>query len=313
MALENFLQIDLPALLAATLASISCALVGSFLVLRKQALMGDALSHAVLPGIVVGFLLAGSIAHPAILLGAFGACLVAVLAIEIIKKVTGVEEGAVMGVVFTSMFAFGVFLLEQKVGSRVHLDTRHALYGVLELSYWPGLENWGDLLTKDAWAAMPHHLYLLGSVAVMISVFILLFYKELKITAFDPMLSDTLGFKSNVMTLFLMALVAFAAVAAFSTVGSILVIALLICPPATARMLTDKLSTQLWLSALIGIFVSVTGYCVAAYGFLLPARSVTLNAAGMIAISAGFVQLLAMLFSPRYGAVSRRLFKKMAT
>lgn len=313
MALEDFLQIDLPALLAAALAGVSCALVGSFLILRKQALMGDALSHAVLPGIVIGFLLTGSIAHPAILFGAFGACLVAVLTIELIKKYTGFEEGAVMGVVFTSMFAFGVVLLEQKVGSRVHLDTRHALYGVLELSYWPGLENWTDLLKPQNWAAMPGHIRLLGAVTLLVSTFTVIFYKELKLAAFDPLLADMLGFKSALINLLLMALVAFAAVAAFSAVGSILVIALLICPPATARMLTDKLSTQLWLSALIGAGAAISGYCIAAYGLFLPAGITALNAAGMIALSAGLIQLLAMLFAPRYGAVSQRFFKKEAT
>lgn len=308
-ALE-FLQIDLPAMLVAMLSAISCGILGSFLVLRRQALIGDALSHVVLPGIVVGFMVTNSVATWPMMLGALGAALVAVALIEAIKRLGSLEPGAAMGVVFTVMFAAGVVLLERGVGTRVHLDAQHALYGALETTLWTEPFGWSDLADPAIWLTLPRQIPALFVVMLLVIALTVLFFKELKITTFDPGLAASLGLPVTVINLGLVLMVAVAAVASFEAVGSILVIAMFICPAATARLLTDRLSTQLVLSGLIGAASGLLGYVCAAWLPLMLGAENSLTAAGMIAVLAGFLQLLAMLFAPRYGVVIRRLRRR---
>ena len=146
MSGEEFVPLSLTPLLIGIFASVACALPGNFLVLRKQALIGDAISHVVLPGIVVAFLLTGAISAWPMMLGAAGAALVAVVMIEAIRRLGRIEPGAAMGVVFTTMFAGGVLLLEQTDTSAVHLDVEHALYGNLESLIWLDATGWASLL-----------------------------------------------------------------------------------------------------------------------------------------------------------------------
>ncbi|HET8728816.1 MAG TPA: metal ABC transporter permease [Alphaproteobacteria bacterium] len=307
ITLADFLTIDLPAMLVGTLAAVPCALLGNFLVLRRQALIGDALSHVVLPGIVVGFMISGSVGTVPMMAGALGAALVAVVLIELIRRLGRLETGAAMGVVFTVMFAAGVVMLERGVGSRVHLDAHHALYGAVELTYWRGPTDWASLLDPGVWAALPRSIAVLAAATTVIAASIALFYKELKITTFDPGLATSLGIRASWVNAGLILMVAVAAVAAFEAVGSILVIAMFICPPATARMLTDRLSRQIALSALVAALSGVFGYVFAAFVPLWLGGANSLTAAGMIAVVAGVFQLLAMLFALRYGAVTRML------
>lgn len=313
MTVAEFLLIDLPALMVATLTCVSCGLLGNFLLLRRQALMGDALSHVVLPGIVVAYLVTGTIASTAMLLGAFGAAVLAVMLIEAVRRFGHVEPGAAMGVVFTAMFAGGVVLLEQSTGGAVHLDVQHALYGNLEATLWLGPSTWVDLLDPGMWAVLPAEAWLLIGVTAVTVAVIVLFYKELKISSFDPGLANSLGFPTRWIGLGLMVLVGAAAVAAFQAVGSILVIATFICPPATARMLTDRLSRQILLSAVFAVSAAVLGYILAAFGPFWVGLDNSLNAAGMIAVVAGVQQALAMLFAPRYGVVARRRRRRVDT
>ncbi len=289
---EEFLHIDLPALLVSTLAATICGILGSFLVLRKQAMMGDTLSHVVLPGIAVAFLITGTISAGPMALGALGACLIAVLAIRILQTFGHVESGAAMGVVFTVMFALGLVLLELKVGSRVHLDAHHALYGALELTYWPA---------PIGWETLPIQVKTLLAVLLAVLLIITILFKELKLTSFDPLFSNTQGINSAYLSVLLMALVALATVACFEAVGSILVIALFICPAAAARMISDDLKQQLYLSALFGALSAITGYILAVYLPIMIGYEHSLNAGGMIALSAGGYQLITMLWAPRYG------------
>ena len=312
LTLQDFLRIDLPAMMAAVLAAISCGLLGNFLVLRRQALIGDAISHLVLPGIVVGFLVAGEILAVAMMAGALAAALVGVLLIEAIRRLGGIESGAAMGVVFTVMFAGGVVLLEQTGSAAVHLDVEHALYGALETTLWLAPDDWPSLLRPDVWADLPREVTTLASVAAIVVAAIALFYKELKIVTFDPDLATSLGFSARAMNAGLVVLVAMAAVAAFDAVGSILVIAMFICPPATARMLTDRLSRQLLFSAAIAAIAGIGGYVLAAFGPFWIGGTNSLNAAGMIAVVAGVLQTLAMLFAPRYGVLMRRRRQRRA-
>jgi manganese/zinc/iron transport system permease protein len=305
MSTADFLTIDLPAMLVAVLAAASCGLLGTFLVLRRQALIGDAISHVALPGIVVGFMVAGAVATFPLMLGAMGAAILAAVLIETIRRVGGLESGAAMGVVFTTMFAGGIVLLEQTGVSNAHIDAEHALYGNLESTLWLGLERWGDLLTWQALSDMPRSLATLGATTLAIGTLITLFYKELKVTTFDPGLGFSLGLPVKSISTALIVLVAIAAVGAFEAVGSILVIAMFICPAATARMMTDNLAAQLWLSVLAAALAGIGGYIFAAFGPQLWGSSDSLSAAGMIAVIAGALQCAAMIAAPKHGALSR--------
>ncbi len=306
METGEFLQLDLPPMLLGTLAALACGLLGNFLVLRRQSLLGDALSHVVLPGIVLGFLVSGSTGSLPMLLGAGVAALVAVLLIELIRRLGNLESGAAMGVVFTAMFALGLVLLEQSGARNVHIDVQHALMGNLEGAVWLAATGWGDLLDPMVLATMPESIWRLLAVTGLIALLVAAFFKELRLATFDPGLAQSLGFRPGWIGAGLVALSALAAVAAFDAVGSILVIAMFICPAATARMLTDDLSRQVWLSAAAAVLAAVLGYAAAVFLPLWLGLDLALNAAGSMAVMAGLLQLLAMLLAPRYGVLTRR-------
>lgn len=305
MTLDVFLQYDLPSILLGVLSAVACGLLGNFLVLRRQSLIGDAISHVVLPGIVVGFLVTGTTSTWPMLLGAAGAALVAVALVEIVRRLGNVESGAALGVVFTTMFAAGVVLLEQSDTSAVHLDVQHALYGNLESALWLEGTGLAALLDPAALAALPESVHRLAVVTAVVIAFVLLLYKELKLVSFDAAFADSLGFPSRWVGFALVFMTAVAAVAAFDAVGSILVIAMFICPAATARMLTDRLARQLWISAAVSVIAGVAGYFLAAFAPLWLGTAGSVSAAGMIALVAGALQALAILFAPRYGVLTR--------
>jgi manganese/zinc/iron transport system permease protein len=300
-----FFMIDLPALILGSLACLSCSLLGNFLILRQQALIGDAISHVVLPGIVMGFLVTGGLHAHAIFLGALVAALLAVGLISVLRNLGRVESGAAMGVVFTVMFAGGVVLLEQSHASDVHLDVEHTLYGALEGVLWIGPQSWSSLFAMDSWATLPSSIVTLMIVTGAVILLIIVFFKELRITSFDPGLARALGFRPGLVEAGLMCAVAAAAVAAFEAVGSILVIAMFICPAATARILTDKLSTQIWMSALVAILSACGGYGLAVTAPYYLGVTESVSASGMIAVTAGCFQVAAMLGAPRHGALIR--------
>ena len=304
--MTEFLQLDFPSILLGTLAALSCGLLGNFLVLRKQALMGDTISHVVLPGIVAGFLLTGVSATLPMMLGALIAALFAVAMIEVIRRAGRIETGAAMGVIFTTMFAAGVVMLEQSGARGVHLDVEHALYGNLESAIWLDAFELSDLWNPATLATLPEAIWRILGVTVLVILFILAFYKELMITSFDAAHADSLGISSTKFGIALVFMTALAAVAAFAAVGSILVIAMFICPAATARMLTDRLSTQLWISAFVSIISGVVGYLLAAFGLGWFGYDNGISAAGMIALVAGLLQVFAMIFAPRYGMLFNR-------
>ncbi|WP_020592931.1 metal ABC transporter permease [Kiloniella laminariae] len=312
LPLADFLQIDLPALLVAVLAGLCCGLPGNFLVLRRQSLIGDAMSHVVLPGIVVGYLLSGTLDTLPMLLGALSAALISALLIEGIKRLGKIEAGAAMGVVFTSMFALGVLILEQTGASGVHLDVEHALYGNLESTLWLGLNDWKDLLSPTGLEQMPNSLQRLLGVSLLVILLTVAFFKELKISTFDPEMASSLGFSARLISIGLVVMTALSAVAAFDAVGSILVIAMFICPAATARMWTDNLSRQLWLSAVFATLSGITGYLAAAFAPLLLGADFALNAAGMIAVVASVFQCVSMIFAPDHGKLGRVLKQRQA-
>ncbi|SIO53979.1 manganese/zinc/iron transport system permease protein [Rhodovulum sp. ES.010] len=299
----EFVQFSLTPILIGSLAAVACALPGNFLILRRQALIGDAISHVVLPGIVVAFLLTGVVAAVPMLLGAAGAAVVAVILIEAVRRLGRIEPGAAMGVVFTTLFAAGVLLLEQSDTSTVHLDVEHALMGNLESLIWFKADGWSSLADPAALAALPDELGRIAAVCALICVLTALFWRWLKIATFDDSFARTLGIPAGALGIGLVIVAAIAAVAAFDAVGSIIVIAMFICPPAAARLMTNRLETQIGWSVAFAVISAVLGYVLAGYGPLWFGAQNAVSAAGMIAVVAGVILGIACLFGPHRGRI----------
>jgi manganese/zinc/iron transport system permease protein len=275
-------------LAVAVMTNVACGMIGCYLVLRRMSLMGDAVSHAVLPGLVLAFLFTGSLNIGGMLVGAFLIGLLTTFFTQTLHRHGGVPADASMGVVFTSLFAIGVVML--RYAGNVDLDAECVLQG--QLAYVT------LYLTEVFGYSVPRAAVSVGTVLVLNLGFILLLWKELKITSFDPALATTMGMRSGLIHYLLMAMVAGTTVASFEAVGSILVIAMLIVPGATAHLLTDRLDRMLWIAAGVAVLSAYLGFL----GF---ARWTTdVEPAGMIAVAAGFLFFLAVLFSPRYGIVS---------
>ena len=294
----EFVPLTLPPLVIATLAARTCALPGNFLILRRQAMLGDAMSHVVLPGIVAAYLLTGSAATPVRLLGARAAAGLAALMIEGIRRLAGTDAGVAMGITFTTLFAAGVLLLEQSGASSVHLDVEHALYGNLEGLIWFDATGWSSLLDPQALAGLPPEVAGLAAVLAIVTAVVWLFWRPLVIATFDEGFARTAGIPVTLLSAGLVGITAVAAVAAFSAVGSILTIAMLICPPATARLLTDDLSAQVRLSLVIAAAAATLGTLIAGYLPPLIGLPGTVSASGMIAVTSGLFLALAARMGP---------------
>jgi manganese/zinc/iron transport system permease protein len=286
---SEFITLSLTPILIGTFAAIACALPGNFLLLRKQALIGDAISHVVLPGIVLAFLVTGAVAAMPMMLGAGVAALVAVILIELIRRLGKIEPGAAMGVVFTSMFAGGVLLLEQSDTSTVHLDVEHALFGSLESLIWLDGYDWHSLVDITALAGLPPELPRMALTLGFVVLFTVVFWRPLKLSTFDEGFAQTLGLRTNLLGLALVVVAAIAAVAAFDAVGSIIVIAMFICPPAAARLMTNRLEHQIGWSVIFATLSAVLGYVIAGYGPLWLGYDNAVSAAGMIATISGLI------------------------
>jgi manganese/zinc/iron transport system permease protein len=279
------------------LSAMSCALLGNYLVLRKMSMMGDAISHAVLPGLAVAFLITGSRAGLPMLIGATSVGVLTAFLVQAIFKLSGLDEGATMGVIFTTLFALGLILIRQ-AADHVDLDPGCVLYGAIELTPL-------DVYVLSGFE-VPRAAVTNGVMLLVNGLFVLVFYKELKITTFDPALATTLGINANVMHYLLMTLVAATTVAAFESVGSILVIAMLIVPAACAHLLTDRLWLMLVLSLVIASLSAGLGHLSAItvpawFGFR------DTSTAGMMGVASGVIFLMVFLFAPRYGLLSRML------
>ncbi len=280
-------------LLVGVLSACSCALLGNYLVLRKMSLMGDAISHAVLPGLAIAFLITHSRASLPMLIGAIAVGLLTALLTQMVTRYGKVEEGASMGVIFTVLFAIGLILIE-KGARHVDLDAGCVLYGNMDFI---GLE------VLDG--SIPTTAITLSIVLAANLLFVGLFYKELKISAFDPALATTLGINANVMHYALMAMVAVTTVANFEAVGSVLVIAMLIVPPVTAHLLTDRLGVMIPLSLLLAAVSAAAARVLVVYAPQLTGLDVTPNTAAMMATLSGALLLVALIGSPRLGLLSR--------
>lgn len=293
-------QLDGWIIAAGVLCAISASLLGNFLVLRRMSMLGDAITHAVLPGLAVAFFVSESRSSLPMFIGAVIVGVLTALFTEWIRRFGRVDEGASMGVVFTSLFALGLVMIVQ-AADHVDLDASCVLYGSIE--YTPL-----DMLTF-AGHEVPRAVFVLGLVTALNATFVLVFFKELKISSFDPALATTTGFNASFIHYLLMILVAITAVAAFESVGNILVVAMFIVPPAAAYMLTDRLALMIWLSTLIATLSAIFGHLAAIevpgwFGF----RSTTTS--GMMATVAGLVLFFCAMFGPKYG-IATRYFRRL--
>ena len=276
-------------MLTGVLVASACALLGCFLVLRRMAMMADAISHAILPGLVGGYFLAQG---PNLLVGFFGAAaagLLTVTLVEVLKNTGRVGGESAIGIVFPAMFALGTFLVS-KYFANVHLDTDAILYGNIEFASF-------DRLLVGDYDLGPQSLWIMGALCGINLLFVGLFYKELKLATFDAGLAATLGFSPILLHYGLMAVVSITTVGAFTAVGAILVVALMIVPAATAYLLTNRLPTMIGLAVGFGALAAISGYWLA---IVLDG-----SVAGAIATMTGVLFGLVLLFSPTQGLVAR--------
>lgn len=280
-------QLEIQLIAAVTAAA--CALVGTFLVLRKVALLSDAISHAILPGIVLGFFVTESLASPLLLIAAAVTGVITVAMIEALGNTRLVKQDAAIGLVFPALFSIGVILIA-RYASGVHLDVDAVLLGDPAFA-------WIERFTVGGRDLGPQALWLMSAVLGLVGLFIGVLYKELKLATFDAALAAALGFAPKLLHYALMSLVSVTAVGAFDVVGSILVIALMIAPPAAAYLLTDRLPRMLGLSILFGVLSAVSGYWLA--------RVLDASIAGAMATMAGVLFLAAFAFAPDRGLVAQ--------
>ncbi|MFA9457300.1 metal ABC transporter permease [Halalkalibacter sp. AB-rgal2] len=266
------------ALLAGILVGIICGMVGCFIILRGMALMGDAISHAVLPGVVIAYLLGASFFIGAMITGVLTA-----IAIGYVSQNSRIKHDSSIGIMFTAAFALGIVLITYNRGSGV--DLWHILFGnVLAVG------------TSDLWMTI--------GIGIAVIALILLFYKQLLISTFDPTMAQAIGLPTQLIHYLLMIILTLVTVASLQSVGIVLVVAMLITPGATAYLLTDRLPVMLGLASLFGVISAIVGV----YGSFI--YDVATGASIVLVASVLFV--IAFLFSPKQGVVVRSFRTAMA-
>lgn len=271
------------ALAASVMVGVMCGILGCFIVLRNMALVGDALSHAVLPGVVAAFLLVG-FSPLGFFIGSVVAGLISAIGITWIQQNVKTKNDAAIGIVFTAMFSLGVMGISWISHDKgVHLDLKDFLFG--------NVLGVGD---QDLW--------LTGAVTLTVIGAVIVFYRYLFVTTFQAVIARTMGISVQTVHYLLMLLLSFAVVASLQTVGVILVVAMLITPASTALLLSDRLQTVLLLAALIGLTTAILGFFVAVALDTTPGPA--------MAVLATLFYILAVLFSPRKGLIFKTLRKR---
>lgn len=283
-------QVEIQVIAALTAAA--CALPGAFLLLRRMAMLSDAISHAILPGIAVAFFVTRDLASPVLLAGATATGVLTVVVVETLLRTRRLRQDAAIGLTFPVFFALGVILISRWAGN-VHLDTDAVLLGELAFAPFDRLTVGGvELGARGLWTA--------GAALAVNLAFVTAMYKELKVATFDAALAGALGLSPVLVHYALTAVVSLTAVAAFDVVGSVLVVALMIGPAAAAFLLTDRLAVMLGLATAIGAACAVAGYWAAV--------ALDASIAGAIASATGVAFLAALTLAPERGlvAVARR-------
>ncbi len=270
------------ALIAAVMVGISCGLIGSYIMLRRLSLIGDALAHAVLPGVVIGFMVAGK-SPLSLFIGASVAGILTALLISFVERNSKVKGDTAIGIIFTGAFALGILLVSQL--KQVHIDLSSYLFG-------------------DVLGVSDSDIVMSSVIALFILIVVILFYKQFLVTTFDPTLAHIIGISAGAFHYFLMTMLSMSIVAGLQSVGVILIIAMLITPPATAFLLTDRLKLMLVISTLCGIFSSVAGLYLSYHFNFASGASIVLVAVTLF--------MLTFLFSPKEGILVRSLRKKKA-
>lgn len=259
-------------LIVATIVGIICAVVGSYLMVQRLALLGDAISHSVLPGLAMAFILEINI-----FVGAFIAGLISTLCINIIRNNSKIKEDAAMGIVFSAFFALGITLITI-VQKENKIDLNHFLFGnILGVSF----SEVRDTII----------------IAVFVLLIVFLFYKELLFYTFDKWGAESIGLPVKWLDTGLMILIGLTIIASLKAVGVILVLSLLITPPSTAYLLVDRLHQVMFVGVLIGIISSISGMYLSYY-FNLP------SGPAIVLVATGFF-LLSFLFSPSQGLITQ--------
>ncbi|WP_026451231.1 metal ABC transporter permease [Aequorivita capsosiphonis] len=274
--------------LIASVVAIACAIPGVFLVLRKMALISDAISHSILPGIVIGFFITQDLNSPLLILLAALTGVITVIMVEMIQKTGLVKEDTAIGLVFPTLFSIGVILIAKNAND-VHLDVDAVLLG--ELAFAPF-----DRVLISGMDMGPKSLWVMGSILLISTTLLILFFKELKVSTFDVGLSSALGFSPMVLHYGLMSVSSVTIVGAFDAVGAILVVALMIAPAATAYLLTTNLKKMIVLSIFFGVFSAVSGYWLA--------NILDASISGSMTTMLGIIFLVVYLFAPKKGLLS---------
>lgn len=282
-----FNDIDLMIMLVGALVGIASSLVGTFLVLRGSSMLSDAIGHSIVFGIVVVWLLTHQASGPWQILGAALTGLLTVFLTELLVNTGKVKKDAAIGLVFPVLFSLGILLINL-YASDVHIDAHTVLLG--EIGF-----IWLDTLSIHG-VQVPRALLTMGGMTLVNAVFLLVFYKELKLATFDAALARALGFAPGVLFYALLLLTSGTAVAAFDAVGAVLFVAFVIVPPSAAWLLTDRLERMLLYGTLISIASSILGYQLAVRW--------DVSIGGMMAVITGVFLALAFLFGPRHGMLA---------
>ena len=272
----------------ASLVAIACAIPGTFLVLRKMAMISDAISHSILPGIVIGFFITQDLNSPLLILLAALTGIITVVLVEYIQKTGLVKEDTAIGLVFPALFSIGVILIAKNAND-VHLDVDAVLLG--ELAFAPF-----DRLLIDGTDLGPKSLWIIGTILLITLTLLIAFFKELKVSTFDKGLAASLGFSPAIIHYGLMSVASVTTVGAFDAVGAILVVALMIAPAATAYLLTKNLKKMLILAIIFGVFAAISGYWFAHW--------LDASISGSITTMLGSLFLLVYLFAPNKGVIA---------
>lgn len=276
--------------LVAIVVAIACALPGVFLVIRGTTMLSDAITHSVLLGIVLGFFITQDLNSPLMIVGATITGLVVVWLIEALQRTELLSSDAAIGITFPLFFSLGILLMTRYAGD-VHLDTDSVLMG--ELVFVPF-----DRMAIFGWDIGPQSLWVMLFILFINGLFIFLYFKELKITTFDPVYSAVIGISPALMHYALMGLVSLTAVGAYDTVGSILVVGFMVGPALSAFLLTNNLKKMMGLSVVFAILNTIVGLTIARY--------LDVSLAGMIAVVTGMTAFTTFLFSPNKGWIKQR-------
>lgn len=270
--------------------ALACSLCGVWLVVHREALVSEGLSHAVLPGIIIAFIVIGDRSSPWLILSAGAAGLLMVLLVQAIRRTGLVKDDASLGIVFPALFSVGVIFASLELGG-THFHAHCIIDGNLALAPF-------DRWTVGETDLGPRPFWLMAGVLVVLLAFIAGFFKELKLMVFDRGLARRLGFRPALLHVVWLGLVSMTTVGAFEVAGSILVVALMITPPAAAHLLTDDLKRMLFVSAGLGIVSAVSGFYVGLALDVAPA--------GPMATMSGVLFLVVLCVAPRRGLVARQ-------